>query len=172
MTPPRLLYVCTGNATRSVIAAALTRREQPQWTITSAGTFAIPGLPSSVRTLAALHSVGTSAPGHRSTTLTAQMCDEADVIIAFERDHVRFVRRRFPAAAARALTLPRLIECTPPAGSTTPWSLPEGLGDEDLNHWSEIEDPAGGDEAVFIACAQRISADLLPILPTLQHFRA
>ncbi|MFY9331725.1 MAG: hypothetical protein WAO41_08610 [Candidatus Nanopelagicales bacterium] len=170
--PPRILYVCTGNATRSVIAASLTRRERPEWTVTSAGTFAIPGLPSSVRTLAALDAVNTSAPGHRSTTLNGELCDQADVVVAFERDHVQFIRRMFPAAAARTITLPRLVFYAQAQPAQTPWALPESLGDEPLATWDEIDDPAGGDIDTFVACAQAIEKSLLPILPILQHLHS
>lgn len=154
MPAPRLLFVCTGNATRSVIAASLVRLSRPDWTVASAGTWAIPGLPSSRRTLAALESVGVSAPGHRSTTLTREHLDEADLVIAFEVDHVRHVRRLDPGAAVRTSTLPRLL--------LDDWPGVD-LAAEDPIDWPEVVDPAGGDVEDFISCAQQIAeqVDLL-----------
>jgi protein-tyrosine phosphatase len=155
---PRLLFVCTGNATRSVIAAALVRRERPAWTVDSAGTWAIPGLPSSRRTLAALEAVGVSAPGHRSTTLTRGHVEGVDLVIAFEVDHVRHVRRLAPDAASRIATLPRLLQPDWPGAN---------LGAEDPRDWPEVDDPAGGDIEDFVRCAQAIDGQIGLLLPRL-----
>lgn len=159
---PRVLFVCTGNATRSVIGAALLRRAYPDWSVDSAGTFAIPGLPSSVRTLAALESVGVSAPGHRSVTLHAEHLDHVDLVIGFELDHVRYIRRRHPDAADRTATLRRLV-----AHDADPWRLPPDLADEALESWMTTEDPAGGDIEVFTDCARTIADDLDVLMPRL-----
>lgn len=163
MPPPRVLFVCTGNATRSVIAAALARRERPEWTIDSAGTWAIPGLPSSRRTLAALESVGVSAPGHRSTTLTREHLSEADLVVAFEADHVMHIRRMEPATAERTATLPRLLLPDWPGAD---------LAAEDPRGWTEVDDPAGGDVDDFIRCARDIDAQLALLLPRLDAWTA
>lgn len=158
MPSPRLLFVCTGNATRSVIAASLVRRDRPDWQVDSAGTWAIPGLPSSRRTLAALEAVGVSAPGHRSTTLTRAHLDDVDAVIAFERDHVRFIRHMAPEVADRTATLPRLL-------------LPDwpgvDLSAEDPRDWSEVDDPAGGEVDDFIRCARAIDAQVAQLLDRL-----
>jgi protein-tyrosine-phosphatase len=150
--------VCTGNATRSVIAASLVRRDRPDWQVDSAGTWAIPGLPSSRRTLAALESVGVSAPGHRSTTLTRDHLMGVDLVVGFESDHVMHVRRMAPDAADRTATLPRLL-------------LPDwpgvDLSAEDPRTWIEVEDPAGGDVDDFVRCARDIDAHIAQLLARL-----
>ncbi|MGI9197430.1 MAG: low molecular weight phosphatase family protein [Candidatus Nanopelagicales bacterium] len=161
MPAPRLLFVCTGNATRSVIAEALVRRDRPDWRVTSAGTWAIPGLPSSRRTLAALESVGVSAPGHRSRTLSAHHLDDADLVVTFERDHVAYIRQRFPAAAAYTTTLPSLLDSA--------WPLPD-LALVNVRDLREVDDPAGGEIEDFVACAQAISADVSALLPRLDSW--
>ena len=163
MSGPRLLFVCTGNATRSVIAAALVRRDRPDWEVESAGTWAIPGLPSSRRTLAALAAVGVSAPGHRSTTLTREHLVGVDLVVAFEADHVTHVRRLVPASAEHTATLPRLL-------------LPDwpgvDLALEDPRGWPEVDDPAGGEVEDFIRCAQDIDAQITRLLPHLDAWSA
>lgn len=158
MPAPRLLFVCTGNATRSVIGAALARRDRPEWVIDSAGTWAIPGLPSSRRTLAALDSVGVSAPGHRSTTLTLDHLDDVDLVIAFERDHVRFIRHMAPQVADRTATLPRLLLDDWPGAD---------LAAESPLDWDEVDDPAGGDVDDFIRCARVIDSQVALLLSKL-----
>lgn len=165
MPEPRLLFVCTGNATRSVIAEALVRRDRPDWPVFSAGTWAIPGLPSSRRTLAALDAVGVAAPGHRSRTLNATHLQDADLVIAFEQAHIAFIRKRFPEAAAYSATLPRLLL---PGDA---W-IPPDFADEPLRDWPEVEDPAGGEVDEFIACAQRIALDVQALLPRLDAWGA
>lgn len=158
MGTPRILFVCTGNATRSVIAAALVRRDRPDWRVDSAGTWAIPGLPSSRRTLAALESVGVSAPGHRSTTLTPEHLDDVDLVVSFERDHVRFVRRMAPQVSDRSATLPRLLLPDWPGAD---------LAAEDPQSWTEVDDPAGGEIDDFIRCARDIDAQVRVLLARL-----
>lgn len=157
-----MLFVCTGNATRSVIGAALLRRAQPTWTIDSAGTFAIPGLPSSVRTLAALESVGVSAPGHRSATLHSRHLTDVDLVIGFEVEHVHYIRRRFPHVADRTATLRRLA-----SHEVDPWQLPHGLADEPVETWMVTEDPAGGDIDVFVECARSIADEMSVLIARL-----
>jgi protein-tyrosine-phosphatase len=156
VSTPRLLFVCTGNATRSVIAESLVRLHQPEWVTASAGTWAIPGLPSSRRTLAALQAVGVQAPGHRSTTLTRDHLADADLVICFEIDHVRHIRRLNPAVSDRAATLPRLIQPDWPGAD---------LADEDPQGWPEVIDPAGGDTEDFIACARQIARQVEQLIP-------
>lgn len=158
---PHLLFVCTGNATRSVIAAALVRRERPDWHIDSAGTWAIPGLPSSRRTLAALEAVGVAAPGHRSVTLTPEHLDDVDLAIAFERDHVRFMRHMAPQAADRIATLPRLLLPDWPGAD---------LAAEDPRAWAEVDDPAGREVDDFIRCARDIDAQIGALVPRLEAY--
>ena len=158
MPGPRLLFVCTGNATRSVIAAALVRRDRPDWQIDSAGTWAIPGLPSSRRTLAALESVGVSAPGHRSTTLTRDHLIDVDLVEGFESDHVTHVRRLAPESADRTATLPRLLLPDWPGAD---------LAAEDPRTWTEVDDPAGGDVEDFIRCARDIDGQVAQLLARL-----
>ena len=163
MSPPRVLFVCTGNATRSVIAAALVRRDRPDWHVDSAGTWAIPGLPSSRRTLAALESVGVSAPGHRSTTLTRDHCDDVDLVVAFEAEHVRHVRRLAPEAADRTATLPRFLLHDWPGVD---------LSTEDPRTWIEVDDPAGGDVEDFIRCARDIDTQVAQLVARLDALTA
>lgn len=158
MPAPRLLFVCTGNATRSVIAAALVRRDRPDWSVDSAGTWAIPGLPSSRRTLAALEAVGVSAPGHRSTTLTREHLVDVDLVVGFEGDHVTHVRRMESSAAGCTATLPRLLLPDWPGAD---------LASEDPRTWTEVDDPAGGDVDDFVRCARDIDAQWARLLPRL-----
>lgn len=166
--PPRVLFVCTGNATRSVIAAHLVMRERPEWTVASAGTLAIEGLPSSPRTRAALDSLGLDHVRHRSVALTPAHLDESDVVIGFERHHVEFVRRRHPLAAPRTATIRRLARDLPSEpGDIATRIAALGLESCDLEPWEELDDPAGGDIPDFLRCARDVEGLVLGLLPAL-----
>ncbi|HEY9558457.1 MAG TPA: low molecular weight phosphatase family protein, partial [Acidimicrobiales bacterium] len=65
-----ILFICTGNAARSVMAGAALAAHLPDWEVTTAGTLVVEGQPMSWRTRAALESVGLQAPSHRSRQAT------------------------------------------------------------------------------------------------------
>lgn len=154
---PNLLFVCTGNAHRSVLAGAMVAAARPDWVIRTAGTLVVEGLPVSVRTEAAMDAVGVSVPGHRSVQLRSAHLTDADLVVALAIEHVAYIRRRHPEAADRTGTLRRLIrELAPP-----PPSLPDrvaalGLATLPLEAWEDVDDPAGQDVDAFVACAHEI----------------
>ena len=65
-----VVFLCTGNAARSVMGGAALAAHLPDWHVTTAGTLVVEGQPMSWRTKAALDSVGLAAPGHRSRQAT------------------------------------------------------------------------------------------------------
>jgi protein-tyrosine-phosphatase len=74
-----------------------------------------------------------------------------------EADHVRFVRRRFPDAAAKTATIRRLCGDLPPA----PPPLAErvttlGLADVEVDDSEDVLDPAGHEGDVYAACADEL----------------
>ena len=166
--PPRVLFVCTGNATRSVLAARLLAAHRPAWPIVSRGTMAYEGLPSSRRTRAAMASDGVPDHPHVSRQLRAADVADADLVVGFELHHVTYVRRHHPEAAGRTATLRRLVQHLAEAPRPLPDRLAElRLADVALESWEEVDDPAGGDTADFLACAAEIDALVRALLPRL-----
>jgi len=154
---PNILILCTGNATRSVIAGAVLKEHLPHVDIATGGTMSIDGLPMSWRTKAGFEAVGVPVPSHRSRQVLVEDLDRATLIVGLAPEHVEWVRRTRPSAASRAGTLKRLVRDLPAVRRP----LAERVAALDLAHvelepWEEVVDPGGGEVEAFIACAQEV----------------
>jgi protein-tyrosine-phosphatase len=120
------------------------------------------------RTRDALASVGFAADGHRSRQLTGGDIEAATLILAMAGEHVSFVRRRHPEAAAKTATIKRLVRDLPAGPDPLGERIAHlGLADVVLGEWEDVEDPAGGEDEVYVSCAKELAvlcADLLPRL--------
>ncbi len=163
-----ILFVCTGNAARSVMAVTMLRHLQPRLYVRGAGTFSIPGLPMSQRTRAALSKMNLSDPHHRSHQLESQDCDWADLVVVFESEHVQYIRRNHPEVSPITGTLPRLAKYLKAADLDLP-SRVAGLelAESEIGSWEEVQDPAGGDQDVFDVCAREINDYVSTLAETL-----
>jgi protein-tyrosine-phosphatase len=164
---PEVLTLCTGNAARSVMAGAMLRSAAVH--IVTAGTHVVEGQPMSRRTRDALASVEMVADGHRSHQLTDRDVATADLIIAMAGEHVNFIRRRYPEAAARSGSIKRLCRDL----SDGPEPLTErvarlNLAGVVIDGWEDVEDPAGGDDEMYLACARELAGLSLELLPRLR----
>jgi protein-tyrosine-phosphatase len=162
-----ILFVCTGNASRSVMAEAMLRVLAPGWEVASTGTHSIDGQPMSWRTREGLHRLGYTADDHRSRQARDGDLASADLIAVFEAFQLAWVRREHPAAAPRTGALRHLATTLP--APARPGQLPAG-GDGGLagrvaslhlegtpfSPLDEVADPGGQEVDAYLACAVEV----------------
>jgi protein-tyrosine-phosphatase len=154
---PLVVVLCTGNAARSVMAGAMLEAHGAPVRVATAGTHAVEHQPMSVRTRLALESVGVRPPPHRSRQLTDDHVEEADLVLAMAAEHVRYVRRRHPGAAARTATLAWLAEHLPACPEPLARRLAGlGLAEVPPEVQGDVVDPAGGTDADYLDCARQL----------------
>lgn len=150
------------------MAGAMLEAAAPEVEVMTAGTHVIEGQPMSGRTRDALAALDLSAPAHRSHQLTEHDVAAADLVVGMAAEHVAYVRRRHPEAGGRAATLRRLCTDLPPGPAPLRDRLAHlHLAGVDLDSSLDVEDPAGGDGEVFLACARQLSTLVETLVPLL-----
>ncbi len=100
-----ILFVCTGNSCRSVMAEGLLKKYiEPRgknFTIGSAGINALDGYPATLETLKVLELEGVDMSDHRSRRLTYDMVHLADRIYVMEEVHRQSIIKLVPEAASK-----------------------------------------------------------------------
>ncbi|MBB2985721.1 arsenate reductase/protein-tyrosine-phosphatase family protein [Terracoccus luteus] len=105
-----ILFVCSGNVCRSPIAAALLRGYLEEWPVEvqSAGLIARDGLPVEPKMVKAVQGLGVQTPDlteFRSQRLTADLLEQADLVVTATRSQRADVVRAAPSTVRTAFTV-------------------------------------------------------------------
>jgi protein-tyrosine-phosphatase len=99
---PSVLFVCMANRFRSPLAAAVFRKaldDRPQpgsWQVSSAGTWAVPGLPVLPQMQQAAHDLGLDLSAHRSAQLVRGHLADNDLVLVMQSGQREALLCEFP----------------------------------------------------------------------------
>ena len=160
---PVVYLVCTGNAARSPMAAAMLRALDTDGLIDvrSAGTLVLEGHPMGTRPRSALARHGLVDHNHRSRQFRVADAAAADLVVVMEPLHLVWMRRNVPEASSIAGSLRRLAQdLVPPRGSESGdlGQRVEALRLDTLQpeSWEEVVDPGAGDQEDFDRCSDEL----------------
>jgi protein-tyrosine phosphatase len=110
-----ILIVCTANICRSPVVAELLRdrlrrRGLSDWTVTSAGTWAMEARAASRFSVEVMRANGFDITGHRARMVDEAMLAEADLVLCMETGHAEALRVEFPAQAGKIYMLTQMID--------------------------------------------------------------
>jgi len=101
-----ILFVCSGNVSRSFMAEMMLRNELDQRRvsnieISSAGTYAYSGNPPDPRMVDYLSEKGIPMKRHESRPITKELVDRADHILVMEKKHAEMIEKSWPEVSEK-----------------------------------------------------------------------
>lgn len=112
---PTVLFVCSANQLRSPLAEVLFRSQLERrglaesWRVGSAGVWALEGSPAARSALQTAAARGLNLAAHRARPVTADLLQQADLVLVMEREHQQAIQSTFPAWAGRIHLLRQMV---------------------------------------------------------------
>lgn len=167
-----ILFVCTGNICRSPMAELLFPRfiADPAITVASAGTHGLTGHPIATHSGALMRHDGIDPSAFRARRLTAQIAQDADLILCFDKTQRSDIVTTAPTRNRRTFVLPDFANaCTYCAkagyvqGETPAQRLESVIANADLVRpmlpaVRNVDDPQGKDMPAFVEAHNEIVA--------------
>ena len=98
-----ILIVCLGNICRSPTAERIMQTKLPGHRISSAGIKALAGKDADFQAIKTALKHGVIVAGHTARQLTAQMCEQADLILVMEPCQIDMVADIHPPARSKTM---------------------------------------------------------------------
>jgi tRNA threonylcarbamoyl adenosine modification protein (Sua5/YciO/YrdC/YwlC family) len=123
-----VLFVCTGNSCRSVMAEGLLRKKTQDMgrfdiDVLSAGIMSQGGLPASFETLELLKRHDINASSHRSRPVTKELLDKSDLVLVMEDMHEQRILQSYPQVSTRMFLLKEFAKT-----DSTNLNIPDPIG--------------------------------------------
>lgn len=183
----RMLFVCSGNDARSLLAEAFASAYLSQnghgirWEVGSAGTDVSEGRAVRPEVARVASGFGFDLSGCRARPLTPEICGESDLILTMSWDEVSRIWSLVPEAWDRSFTLKEFVHYAKQAPSTPPIMFPDRTAQirdkirqaqairkrarSDLGFWGglrpqdlDLAEPDGHGEGAWTPVAQAIRA--------------
>lgn len=147
-----VLFVCTGNTCRSVMAEGLMKemvKVRDDIRVLSAGILAIPGFGPSKNTIEACNKHGIDISKHITRNLTEEMIKESDVVLVMEKIHKDYILDKWGYCKDKVFLLSEYGKAA------------------DTGIDSDIRDPIGQPIEVYDACLNNIKESLERLIKSL-----
>ena len=148
----KVLFVCTANICRSVMAAGIFNKQLSHYDgphsihVKSAGVDALEDLTPDRKTKEVCNAQGIHIGSHKSRQLTKDMLDKADIVLCMEKFHKQRIISAFPNFVKNVFL------------------LKEYLRESSIDHAS-IKDPIGKSKKQYEKCFKEIEKEVQRILP-------